>query len=243
LRLVHYSKKNAVTPAAHPSNRLLARLPAKDRARIVAACVQVDLPFEEIVAESGKPIDYVYFPTGGFLSLLRPIEGNNIEVALAGDEGMFGLPINVGVPTSNVRALVQGAGKALRMTPKAFQRQLDHSAALRNTIGRYTYVLMTQFAQTVGCNRFHVVEQRLARWLLMTADRAHSDSFRITHEFLANMLGVRRAGVTTAARQLQTRGLIQYKRGSLAILDRPGLEKASCGCYRVNLETYRGVLG
>jgi CRP-like cAMP-binding protein len=224
-------------------NRLLNLLPKKDRTRLLNACVSVDLTFEETVAHSGGAITHVYFPTGGFLSLLRPVDGDNIEVALTGDEGMFGWSLGVGIGTSNVQALVQGAGTAWRLSPTAFQRQLSLSSALRKTIGRYTYVLMTQFAQTIGCNRFHVVEKRLARWLLMTADRAHSDSFRITQEFLANMLGVRRAGVSNAAGQLQDRGLIQYRRGNLDILDRPGLERAACGCYRTNLETYRSVLG
>jgi CRP-like cAMP-binding protein len=218
-------------------------LPTKDRARLIRACVQVDMAFEEVVARSGSAIENVYFPTGGFLSLLRPIDGDQIEVALTGDEGMFGWPLGMGIGVSNVQALVQGAGTALRLSPRAFRRQLSLSAALRRTIGRYTHVLMTQFAQTIGCNRFHVVEQRLARWLLMTADRAHSDSFRITHEFLSNMLGVRRAGVSNAAARLQGRGLIRYRRGNLFVLDRPGLERASCGCYRINLDTYHSVLG
>ena len=225
------------------SNKLLSRLPAKDRARFVAACVPVDLVFEEMLVRSGEAIAHVYFPLAGFLSLLRPVDGDNVEVALAGDEGMFGWPLSVGVGESNVHVLVQGAGTALRLSSASFRRQLGLSAPLRQSIGRYTHVLMTQFAQTVGCNRFHVVEQRLARWLLMTADRAHSDMFRVTQEFLASMLGVRRAGVTKAAGQLAHRGLIQYRRGNLAILDRPGLERASCGCYRVNLDTYKAVLG
>jgi CRP-like cAMP-binding protein len=224
-------------------NRLLSMLPAKDRKRLVEECTTVDLEYETLLANSGESIAHVYFPTQGYLSLLRPIDGDKVEVALAGDEGMYGWPLAMGVGTANVQALVQGAGRALRMTGKAFQTELKLSSALQTLIGRYAYVLMTQFAQSVGCNRFHVVEQRLARWLLMTADRAHSDSFRITHEFLADMLGVRRAGVTTAARAMQTRGLIRYKRGNLFILDRPGLERVSCGCYQVNLETYRSVLG
>lgn len=203
----------------------------------------MDLEYEEQVAQAGHAIPHVYFPTGAVLSLLRPIDGDNIEVALAGDEGMFGWPLGAGIPVSNVRALVQGEGTSLRLSPKAFRRQLGLSEALRKTIDRYTYVLMTQFAQTAGCNRFHVVEKRLARWLLMTADRAHSNSYRVTQEFLSSMLGVRRAGVTVAAGQLQARGLIKYKRGSLAILDRAGLERASCGCYRVNLDTYSKLLG
>jgi CRP-like cAMP-binding protein len=233
-----------LTPAKAPTrNRLLSLLPKKEEARFIHACVPVDLAFEESVAHAGNAISHVYFPTGSFLSLLRPIDADNIEVAITGDEGMFGCQFGVGIAVSNVQALVQGAGTALRMTPRAFRRQLGLSATLRKTIGRYTHVLMTQFAQTIGCNRFHVVEQRMARWLLTTADRAHSDSFRITQEFLANMLGVRRAGVSNAAARLQGQGLIRYNRGNLDILDRHGLERTSCGCYRVNLETYRSVLG
>ncbi len=225
------------------NNKLISKLPAKDRARFLAACTPVELPFKELVAQSEDPIVHVYFPTGAYISLLRPIDGHNVEVALAGDEGMFGWPLSVGVNISNVQALVQGAGTAWRMSPNAFRKQLTLSAPLRDTIGRYAHVLMSQFAQTVACNRFHVVEERLARWLLMTADRAHSGTFRITQEFLANMLGVRRAGVTKAAGRLQARGLIRYKRGTMAVLDRRGLEEAACECYRINLDTYRRVLG
>ena len=224
------------------TNRLLSKLPAKDRTRLISACAPVDLGFAQLVVQSGDPIPHVYFPTEGYLSYLRPVDGHRIEVALAGDEGMFGWTLGVGVATSNVQALVQGAGSALRLSARAFERQLGLSAPLRRTIGRYAHVLMTQFAQTVACNRFHVVEQRLARWLLMTADRAHADSFRVTQEFLANMLGVRRAGVNKAAGQLQDRGLISYRRGHILIVDRAGLERASCECYKINLETYRSVM-
>jgi len=221
-----------------PTNRLIARLPRQDMERVVASCERVELTFEEILAQPGKPIAHVYFPIDSFISLVTPIDGTSLEVALAGDEGMFGLPLSLGVATSSVRALVQGRGPALRMSARAFQRELGQSAAMRQQIGRYTFVVMTQLAQTAACNRFHVVEQRLARWLLMTADRAHSESFHITHEFLAFMLGVRRAGVTKAASALQTSGLIQYKRGNLDILNRKGLERASCGCYRSDIATY-----
>lgn len=208
----------------------------------MSACAPVNLDFAEVVVESGDAIPHVYFPTGGYLSYLRPVDGHRIEVALAGDEGMFGWSLGVGIATSNVQALVQGAGSALRLSARSFQRQLGLSAPLRRTIGRYAHVLMTQFAQTVACNRFHIVEQRLARWLLMTADRAHGDAFRVTQEFLANMLGVRRAGVNQAAGRLQERGLISYRRGNVLILDRAGLERASCGCYKINLETYSAVM-
>jgi CRP-like cAMP-binding protein len=230
-------------PYSPGTNQLLSRLAARERARFVAACAHVDLAFEETVADAGNAIAHVYFPTAGFLSLLRPIDGQQIEVALAGREGMFGWAVTLGSSVSDVKCLVQGSGTALRLSPKAFLRQLDLSATLRKTIGRYTYVLMTQFAQTAGCNRFHVVEQRLARWLLMTADRARSNTFRVTQEFLAHMLGVRRAGVTQAAGRLQLRGLIHYRRGELEIRNRPGLEGAACTCYRINLDTYSRVMG
>jgi CRP-like cAMP-binding protein len=220
------------------TNRLLARLPRQDMERVVANCERVELVFEEIVAQPGKPIAHVYFPINSFISLVTPIDSTSLEVALAGDEGMFGLPLSLGIATSNVRGLVQGQGSALRMSAKAFQRELSQSAALRQQLGRYTFVIMTQLAQGAACNRFHVVEQRLARWLLMTADRAHSESFHITHEFLAFMLGVRRAGVTKAASALHKSGLIQYTRGNLDILNRKGLERASCGCYRADVTTY-----
>ncbi|MGZ5572840.1 MAG: Crp/Fnr family transcriptional regulator [Usitatibacter sp.] len=223
----------------HPTtNRLIARLPRQDMERVVASCERVELVFEDILVQPGKPIAHVYFPIDSFISLVTPIDSTCLEVALAGDEGMFGLPVSLGVATSNVRALVQGKGSALRMSARSFQRELAQCAALHQQMSRYTYVVMTQLAQSAACNRFHVVEQRLARWLLMTADRAHSESFHITHEFLAFMLGVRRAGVSQAASALQTGGLIQYTRGNLDILNRKGLERASCGCYRFDVGTY-----
>jgi CRP-like cAMP-binding protein len=163
-------------------------------------------------------------------------------VALAGNEGMYGVPVALGVDVAPVHALVQGGGHAWRIDSGDFRRELARSAPLRASVDRYVYVVMSQLAQTAGCNRFHVVEQRLARWLLMTSDRAHSDTFHITHEFLAFMLGVRRVGITTAASALQSRKLIAYVRGEMEIRDRKGLERASCGCYRADLETYDRVM-
>lgn len=224
-------------------NQLLSRLSARDRARFIKACVPVELAFGETVADAGDVIDYVYLPTTGFLSILRPIDGQQIEVALAGHEGMFGWAIALESEVSDVTVLVQGAGSALRITPAAFKRQMRLSGALRRTVARYTSVLMTQFAQTAGCNRFHVVEKRLARWLLMTADRAQSSTFRVTQEFLAYMLGVRRAGVTHAAGRLQANGHIRYRRGQVVIRDRAGLEGAACNCYHINAATYDRMLG
>ena len=225
------------------ANRLLAALPRKDRESVLKGCVPVDLGFEEILAEPGDAIGHVHFPTRSFISLLKPMGASSIEVALVGDEGMFGLPIALGVGVSHVRGLVQGAGPALRMTAARFRTELGRNAPLKRAVGRYAFVTMSQLGQTAGCNRFHVVEARLARWLLMTADRAHSSRFYITHEFLAFMLGVRRVGITKAASALQKGGLIRYARGNLTILDRPGLEAASCACYRADLDIYGKMFG
>ena len=228
--------------AAPLTNRLLDQLPARDRDRMIAACEKVDLVFEDVIDEAGGTIGHVYFPTGSFISMLVPMGGKStLEVALAGNEGMYGLPVAFGVSTTPMRALVQGAGPALRMSAAAFRSRIARVPALRACVDRYIYIVMSQLIQVAGCNRFHVVEQRLARWLLMTGDRAHSATFKITHEFLAYMLGVRRVGITEAATALQERNLITYTRGLLTILDRKGLERASCSCYRSDLTTYRRI--
>ncbi len=230
-------------PAAPATNRLLDRLPAKDRARVLAACETVELVFPEVLAEPGESIRQVYFPTASFISLVAPMGGkSSLEVAFAGNEGFYGVGVAMGVGISPVHALVQGAGPALRMGAAAFRRELARVPTLRSCVDRYIYVLMSQLIRTAGCNRFHLVEQRLARWLLMTGDRAHSPSFRITHEFLAYMLGVRRVGITEAASALQERNLIGYTRGAVTIRDRRGLERASCSCYRSDLSIYARVL-
>ncbi|HUP97826.1 MAG TPA: Crp/Fnr family transcriptional regulator [Usitatibacter sp.] len=225
--------------AAPLTNQLLDRLPAKDRGRFINACDRVELEFEQVLDQPGNVIGHVYFPLGGWISLLAPIgKTGTLEVALAGNEGMYGLPAAFGIERSPVRALVQGAGPAYRIKPAAFRSQLARAPTLATSIGRYSHVVMSQVMQTAGCNRFHKVEQRLARWLLMTADRAYSLTLRITHEFLAHMLGVRRVGITQAAGALQRKGLISYSRGVLNILDRKGLERAACACYRADVATY-----
>jgi CRP-like cAMP-binding protein len=224
-------------------NRLLESLPRKERERIVAGCECVELSFAEKLSIPGGAIGHVHFPTGGFVSLLTAVpDGGQLEVALVGNEGMVGLPVAMGVATAQEHALVQGAGPALRMSTARFRRAMSESASLRRTLGNYMYARFGQLARAAACNRFHVVESRLARWLLMTADRAHSDSFNITHGFLATMLGVRRVGVTTAASSLKRIKLIRYQRGFLEILDREGLEKVACGCYRADLDNYKSVL-
>ncbi|KAA3628026.1 MAG: Crp/Fnr family transcriptional regulator [Proteobacteria bacterium] len=232
------------TPVATIGNRLLAALPRKDSQRFAADCKPIYLTFGESLAEPGERIRHVYFPTESFISLTTPSDrGTTLEVGLIGDEGMLGISLLLGVNVSPLRALVQGAGPALRMNAASFNRELEQNQVLERVIKRYVYVLLSQIAQTAACTHFHQVEARLARWLLMTHDRAHSDSFHVTQEFLAYMLGVRRVGVTKAASALKRRKLIHYSRGAITILDRSGLEAATCDCYAIDRTTYARVMG
>lgn len=235
-----------MTTSQHGSgeNRLLAALPRRGRQHFLASCEQVNLGFADVLSESGERIRYVYFPTKSIVSLVTALEdGARLEVGIVGDEGMLGTSLILGVGTSPQHAVVQGAGAAWRMTAPAFQRHYREDAELRRRLNHYMYVLMRQLAQTAACTRYHLIQARLARWLLMTRDRAHCHRFHLTHEFLAYMLGVRRVGVTEAASSLQERGLIDYARGAITILDESGLEQASCACYRGGNEMYERTLG
>lgn len=225
------------------ANRLLAALPSRQYARFISACEPVELVYREVLSEPGERIKHLYFPTDSFISLIMSINSHaNLEVGLAGDEGMLGIPLMLDVDVSPLRAVVQGGGSAWRIKASLFRREIKQLPALQRQLKRYIYVVMGQFAQTAACTRFHVVEARLARWLLMTQDRAHSEAFHITHDFLAYMLGVRRVGVTKAASSLQNRKLIHYSRGDITVLDRGGLEKAACGCYAADKATYARML-
>ncbi len=224
-------------------NHLIELLPQKDRQRLLAICEPVQLVLGTVLCESGKPTRHVYFPIDGFISLVTLIDGEPaLEVGMVGREGMVGSQLALGVVTAPLRALVQGSGAAWRIGTAAFRRELAQSLALQRILNRYAYVLMMQLTTSAACLRFHLIEPRLARWLLMSQDRAHSDRFHVTQEFLAYMLGVRRVGITAAAGALQRRGLIEYSRGELTVVNRKGLEAATCSCYAADRKAYAELL-
>ena len=220
-------------------NALLDALPRTVRSAFVAACEPVELSLGKVLCAPGAVVEHVYFPTAGYISLITPPGASEtLEVGLIGYEGAFGLTVLLDIRTSDLRALTQGGGSALRMPAATFLRRAKANPHLRRVMHRYLYVLMAQLAQTAACSRFHLLDERLARWLLMTHDRARGGPFQLTHHFLAEMLGVRRAGVTTAARRLQNDRLIAYSRGQIRVLDRAGLETFSCACYQAVNATY-----
>jgi PAS domain S-box-containing protein len=216
------------------ANRLLAALPRKDYKSLLAGLEPVTLTYGEVLSEPGEPITHVYFPNDCVVSLLTTVEDHHaLEVGLVGREGMVGISLVLGMGVSSVRALVQGTGTAMRMSAARFRKEFRENLPLQGELYRFIHAKLAQARQIAACNRFHGVEARLARSLLMTRDRVRSDQFLLTHAFLAEMLGVRRVGVSLAAGALQKRKLISYTRGKIRILDRKGLEAASCGCYEV----------
>jgi CRP-like cAMP-binding protein len=212
---------------------LLAALPDKEYERLLSLLEPVKLCYGQVLYEPGERIEYVYFPIDCPVSLLTVIGDNqSLEVGLVGPEGLIGTPLALGGTTSPVRALVQGNGTAVRMHAENFQKKLKRSPALRRALFKFIGELMMQVAQNAACNRFHVIEKRLARWLLMTRERLLSSSFYLTHDFLADMLGARRESVTVSAHKLKRQKLINYNRGNITILNRRGLEAASCSCFQ-----------
>ncbi len=221
-------------------NRLLEVLPRHARDRLLAECEPVSLVLDTVLCERDRSYRHVYFPLGGSISLVATVGAHPpLEIALIGNEGMLGATLVLGVDRARLRGIVQGAGTAWRIPASRFRRAMRESRALRSVVNRYLFVVITQLSQSTACTRFHEVEARLARWLLMTHDRAHADRFHLTHLFLADMLGVRRSAVTIAAGALQRRNLIRYARGEIDVVDRKGLEAASCECYQNVIGDYQ----
>jgi CRP-like cAMP-binding protein len=220
-------------------NRLIAELPVTQYKQFLAHCEPVTLVFGDILCEPDQALEYVYFPLTGHISLVALTEDHKpLEMGMVGNEGMLGGTLALGIADAHLRGVVQGSGSALRMSAQQLQCELQVIPELRTVMSRFVYVIMGQLAQTATCNCFHDVEARLARWLLMTDDRVHSDHFYLTHQFLANMLGVQRSAVTIAAGKLQSRKLIHYARGKISILSRSKLEAAACECYGTGIRIY-----
>ncbi len=220
-------------------NRLIESLSAPSRAHVLSLCERVELTLSDRLCEAGTVTKDVYFPTRGFISLVALVdEVSALEVGMVGPEGMLGVHLALGVNTSPLRSIVQGPGVAWRMSAIRFRSEISGNASLQRGISRYVAVLMEQLASSAACARYHLIRPRLARWLLMSQDRARESDFHVTQEFLSYMLGVRRVGVTAAAMALQHEGLIEYRRGDVKVIDRKGLEAAACSCYASDRAAY-----
>ena len=231
-------------PLEREKNQLLAMLPAEEYERLLPNLGHVSFALGEVVYESGAQMSYIYFPTTAIISLLYMMEnGSSAEMGVAGNDGLVGIALFMGGNTVPNRAVVQSAGEALRMKSKVLQDEFARGGTFQRLLLRYTQALMTQMSQTAVCNRLHTIEQQLCRWLLLSHDRLNSDKLVMTQELIANMLGVRREGVTLAAQRLQETGLISYVRGRIHILDRRGLEATVCECYKVVKDEYDRLLG
>src|ERR1700675_1625586 len=224
-------------------NHLLAALPHAEAQRWLPLMEPVDLPLGEVLYESGTTLDHVYFPTTAIISLLYVMEnGASAEIAVVGNEGIVGISLFMGGESTPSRAVVQSAGQGLRLNAKMLKDEFNQNAPVLHLLLRYTQALITQMAQTAVCNRHHSLDQQLCRWLLLSLDRLESNQLVMTQELIANMLGVRREGVTEGALKLQNEGLIQYARGHITVLDRAGLEKRTCECYAVVKREYDRLL-
>jgi CRP-like cAMP-binding protein len=224
-------------------NHLLAALPEAEWARVAPHVVKVDMPLGQVVYESGDRLHHVYFPTTAIISLLYVMEdGASAEIAIVGNEGLVGIALFMGGETTPSRAVVQSAGLAYRLDAQVLKEEFHRAGPVQRLLLRYTQALITQMAQTAVCNRHHSIDQQLCRWLLLSIDRLPSNELKMTQELIANMLGVRRSGVTEAALKLQDAGLIRYSHGHIEVLDRPGLEKRVCECYRVVKREFERLL-
>jgi len=225
-------------------NNLLAALPLEEFERLRPNLEPFSLSLGRVLYEAGEQMDYVYFPTTSHISLLYTmVDGSTAEMGLVGREGIVGIALFMGGETTPNRAMVQGGGESFRMKSKAMLDEFKRGQEFQHRLLRYTQALITQISQTAVCNRLHSVEQRLCRWLLMTRDLTLSDELQMTHEFISNMLGVRREGVTVAARRLQEMKMISYVRGHIQILDRPQLLAHVCECYQVVKDEHSRLLG
>ena len=223
-------------------NRLLEALPAKTKKQLLSKSESFELKFGDVIYEPDDVIGDVYFPVSGIISILSTIDKRSLlEVGMVGNEGMAGLPIFLGVERAGNRAIVQGKGAAVKIKPRDFLDECERNGHLSRLLRRYTHSFLTQISQSAACNRFHKLDARLARWLLMTHDRMGADEFRLTQDFLSHMLGVRREAVTLAAQGLQKDNLISYRRGKLKIVNRSGLEAVSCQCYSITFNEERNV--
>ena len=226
------------------SNHLIDILPRSERERLLDLCEPVELRTSQILADSAGITRHVYFPTGSVLSLFSSIENSPaFEVGMVGSEGMLGAQVALDVSRSGLYARVQGKGSAWRLTAAHFKNELSRNQGLRNGLNRYLQVTMLQLASAAQCLQFHDIDHRLARWLLMTHDRAHRDTFEATQASIAFMLGVRRVSITEAATQLHRRGVIAYVRGEVTVMDREALENAACNCYAADRRCYFRHLG
>jgi CRP-like cAMP-binding protein len=224
-------------------NHLLSALPKAERLRWQPQLEAVDLPLGLVLHESGLPMSHVYFPTTAIVSLLYVMEdGASAEIAVVGSEGIVGISLFMGGESTPSRAVVQSAGKGWRLSSRLIKEAFGRSGPVMHLLLRYTQALITQMAQTAVCNRHHTLDQQLCRWLLLSLDRLRSNELAMTQELIANMLGVRREGVTEAALKLQAAGLIRYARGHITVTDRPGLEGRTCECYAVVKKEYDRLL-
>jgi CRP-like cAMP-binding protein len=232
-----------VASADPKENQLLAALPTMEWQRWLPQFEGVELPLGQVLYESGSTLSHVYFPTTAIVSLLYVMEdGASAEIAVVGYEGVVGIALFMGGESTPSRAVVQSAGQGFRLRAQAIREESTRAGPVLHLLLRYTQALITQMAQTAVCNRHHSLDQQLCRWLLLSLDRLRGDELVMTQELIANMLGVRREGVTEAARSLQQAGLIRYARGRIAVLDRPGLEKRTCECYAVVKKEYDRLL-